>query len=45
LEGLPDITKLVEVLLVNKRSKQSEDGRKSVILEPSSRRYDQFKDP
>ena len=37
MEGLPDITKLVEVLLVNRRSKQSEDGRKSTVLEPHKR--------
>lgn len=37
MEGLPDITKLVQVLLVNKRTKQSEDGRKSTVLDPAKR--------
>jgi len=37
MEGLPDLTKLVQVLLVNKRTKQSEDGRKSTVLDPAKR--------
>jgi hypothetical protein len=37
MEGLPDLTKLVEVLLINRRGKQSEDGLKSTVLDPHKR--------